>query len=494
MKVYTMRFLSISAISLCTLGCTQENTEGDAALKAEYASGANSVKADGSDPCARYGWYGDGVCDSFCPNPDPDCEEPEDPCTDRSIYVNGVCDQACEDIDPECEPQGNGCPPLEEVCTTGCCEVEQWYLDPDRGGEVTEAHALSDGERYIFTSLKRSMTIDGQYERQIWISRFDMTLNVEDAFQVPTRDFKPPHSSSPWIRAAQPYKPNFGIVDFSRGSNGRLDLLLHHRYRSDLGLHDADVIVHAYSLNDGETWSALAPIKQEPLASCHMLAETQVVHLVCNSTPGGWEYITLSGTDRTKSVVKIHDVPNEQETKELNVLGIQKGAGNQVRIGFGNNDPVARPNSFGWVRKIGSRMKYEMVAETDLNYRVTDFRVDEHDNATFTSYVRLRSDNDRYDRYRFTFVPAGRSARAVQLPLDTLGSSIHFVDDPTDRANDIIQSGKYVLENIDGQWKPSTLATDTTILLPFGDDYVGVDRHYYYQYTGVWLSKQPRPE
>ena len=36
----------------------------------------NLGKADwGFDFCEDYGWYGDGVCDDFCPSPDPDCVE-----------------------------------------------------------------------------------------------------------------------------------------------------------------------------------------------------------------------------------------------------------------------------------------------------------------------------------------------------------------------------------------------------------------------------------
>jgi hypothetical protein len=30
-------------------------------------------KADGIDYCELFDWYGDGVCDDFCPRPDPDC-------------------------------------------------------------------------------------------------------------------------------------------------------------------------------------------------------------------------------------------------------------------------------------------------------------------------------------------------------------------------------------------------------------------------------------
>ncbi len=34
-------------------------------------------KGDHNSPdyCAIYDWYGDGICDDFCKNPDPDCGE-----------------------------------------------------------------------------------------------------------------------------------------------------------------------------------------------------------------------------------------------------------------------------------------------------------------------------------------------------------------------------------------------------------------------------------
>ena len=39
----------------------------------DCAGGGGGGGAGGSDPCAEFGWYGDGECDTFCPEPDPDC-------------------------------------------------------------------------------------------------------------------------------------------------------------------------------------------------------------------------------------------------------------------------------------------------------------------------------------------------------------------------------------------------------------------------------------
>ena len=46
-----------------------------APTKDEVAERYADGKADGVDFCELYGWYGDAICDSFCPLPDPDCEE-----------------------------------------------------------------------------------------------------------------------------------------------------------------------------------------------------------------------------------------------------------------------------------------------------------------------------------------------------------------------------------------------------------------------------------
>jgi len=55
-----------------TLGCSAESPQGGLS-KDEARALAAAGKADLPDFCAEQGWYGDGVCDSFCAQPDPDC-------------------------------------------------------------------------------------------------------------------------------------------------------------------------------------------------------------------------------------------------------------------------------------------------------------------------------------------------------------------------------------------------------------------------------------
>ncbi len=76
----------LAALALALVACGGKQTGGDPsangtlALKkaaAEAASkpvsGAASKPQPSGDVCAQYGWYGDGVCDSFCSNNDSDC-------------------------------------------------------------------------------------------------------------------------------------------------------------------------------------------------------------------------------------------------------------------------------------------------------------------------------------------------------------------------------------------------------------------------------------
>ena len=67
----------------------------------------------GRDPCEEYGWYGDGVCDTFCPETDPDCGSSE--CSADSDCASGercvpgeLCYHWCAAGDPSC-CVGNAC-------------------------------------------------------------------------------------------------------------------------------------------------------------------------------------------------------------------------------------------------------------------------------------------------------------------------------------------------------------------------------------------------
>ncbi|MGE0550502.1 MAG: hypothetical protein AB7O24_04870 [Kofleriaceae bacterium] len=46
---------------------------GTESISKEEAAGQQGKSDDGVDLCEVLGWYGDNVCDTFCPSPDPDC-------------------------------------------------------------------------------------------------------------------------------------------------------------------------------------------------------------------------------------------------------------------------------------------------------------------------------------------------------------------------------------------------------------------------------------
>jgi len=62
------------AASLLACGGAQPTAPMDAPSKDQVARDAVEGKSDFSlDWCQAKGWYGDGECDTFCDQPDPDC-------------------------------------------------------------------------------------------------------------------------------------------------------------------------------------------------------------------------------------------------------------------------------------------------------------------------------------------------------------------------------------------------------------------------------------
>ncbi len=74
------KLLSTLALTLVVLPACDQQAPRDAGTtvldKASAREEAKQNKADGIafDFCAELDWYGDGICDDFCLNPDPDCE------------------------------------------------------------------------------------------------------------------------------------------------------------------------------------------------------------------------------------------------------------------------------------------------------------------------------------------------------------------------------------------------------------------------------------
>ncbi|MDX2091230.1 MAG: hypothetical protein SFX73_25450 [Kofleriaceae bacterium] len=68
--------LFVALVSACSGGESSLPSKGDLAGKADQDSSEYCLAADlpeDCDLCEEMGWYGDGVCDTFCAKADPDC-------------------------------------------------------------------------------------------------------------------------------------------------------------------------------------------------------------------------------------------------------------------------------------------------------------------------------------------------------------------------------------------------------------------------------------
>ncbi len=103
---------------------------------------AGSNQVDSSDGCALNGYYGDGRCDNFCDQPDPDCENSVlDECLNSGYYGDGTCDTFCSQPDPDCDAttssSSSSSQEEEDICELygfygdGECDTFCLYQDAD---------------------------------------------------------------------------------------------------------------------------------------------------------------------------------------------------------------------------------------------------------------------------------------------------------------------------------------------------------------------------
>ena len=85
----------------------------------------------GFDECAANGWYGDGICDAFCYQPDPDCGEFFDMCEVNGWYGDGVCDEFCAFPDVDCEGDFDDFCAVDGFYGDGFCDLFCPHPDPD---------------------------------------------------------------------------------------------------------------------------------------------------------------------------------------------------------------------------------------------------------------------------------------------------------------------------------------------------------------------------
>ncbi len=89
------------------------------------------VGGAGFDECEINGWYDDGVCDEFCPEPDPDCDVFFDICEINGWYGDGECDDFCPDVDPDCLDTFIDVCAEEGLYGDGACDLFCPEPDPD---------------------------------------------------------------------------------------------------------------------------------------------------------------------------------------------------------------------------------------------------------------------------------------------------------------------------------------------------------------------------
>ncbi len=130
----------------------------------EEARTAGGRTPDGLDICEVEGWYGDGICDSFCPEEDPDCASCPDPVSpdveyvstdvDRCAVLRFTCDAGSTSFNNEC---GCGCVSEPSACSSDDdCRPGERCTGGECTGEACEP-ALDSGYYYRTDDCGRSL-------------------------------------------------------------------------------------------------------------------------------------------------------------------------------------------------------------------------------------------------------------------------------------------------------------------------------------------------
>ena len=108
--------------------CESDAGEGSASLtKADAAEKLDDDELD-YDPCEEYGWYDDGECDDFCPDPDPACDE-----FDIIENEDENTDENANDKDGD-EP--DECQSSSECVTAGCNSIICQHESKEEPGTI----------------------------------------------------------------------------------------------------------------------------------------------------------------------------------------------------------------------------------------------------------------------------------------------------------------------------------------------------------------------
>lgn len=163
---------ALALASACTMSTPAPADPGDDPPTKEEARAHGGKSDGGEDWCILLGWYGDGVCDDFCPRPDPDCgaacPDPSDPsvhyignaeecstilfaCADGQTHFTNECGCGCIDDAPA--------PPLPPEPPPACPDPAdprvRYFLDSHDDPSVCLAAVIapecSPGAEYFFS-------------------------------------------------------------------------------------------------------------------------------------------------------------------------------------------------------------------------------------------------------------------------------------------------------------------------------------------------------
>ena len=112
-----MMLRKLLVLAVIATGCADPD-DGDKPLSKEEAAKLHGKSDSFGDLCDLYGWYGDGTCDTFCVNPDPDCGGGSGSGTCKPTGTETL-DKCSNGIDEDCDGQID-CMDLDCVSSDSC--------------------------------------------------------------------------------------------------------------------------------------------------------------------------------------------------------------------------------------------------------------------------------------------------------------------------------------------------------------------------------------
>ena len=132
MKTWIGLFCAVLLLGTAAFACgDDESGESSGSLSKAEAQAQVEEGALDYDPCEEYGWYGDGECDDFCPEPDPSCDESsENGDQNGQDDQNGQGDETNKgDKNGGGGPSDYGCESDAECLVGGCSSTACYHED-----------------------------------------------------------------------------------------------------------------------------------------------------------------------------------------------------------------------------------------------------------------------------------------------------------------------------------------------------------------------------